>query len=558
VSTITKNVLSFLILSLILSFVLLFIALFVYYNRTLDEAYLIGSPLRNGLVMRDALKGALGLLPPFILFNFITAFSIYYTLSPFQTESFAFSTVAVPSFVILLLLILLTIFSEFFFIPVLEKGCEQLRFRARMLDRAVPRAEELYAQGRFQESLEILDLYRDEDMSNENANLLYRNIRKALEEESTQYSPEETPAAEEEAPLETSYEKGKAAYESGDYFVALFYLERALSLHSGNREIQELLARTREKTASLLGSLTKTQQETRWLVQNKTRALSYLDNGQYYEAYALFSEIHDRYPQLADIRLYLERVRGELQRVDFLPPEMAENAWLPSYDHVVFFDRGGYLNAVERIIPWRGDYYFYDITRYRTGGGGAVEKWPYGKWLDGRIRLKKENSFKKVDEGEMDRYFIVPYVPPGYVALMGDRSLLMKQLSLYERIELTEDLILSGLDMDTVPRYIAREAGVFFSIYVLTLIFSGIAWSKRSIYEFPPFFKLIIFLVTVPILAFIAHHIYTAGNDMLLYLHRYVLRAFGNMSVLLFVLVIQAAVSFFATFYFLSQRSGVE
>jgi tetratricopeptide (TPR) repeat protein len=558
VSKVTKNVITFLIFSLVLSFVLLFIALYVYYGRTVEDEYLITSPLRNILVMRLALSQGLTLLPPLVLFNFIAAFSIYYTLSPFQTESFSFASVAAPSFVILLTLILFTVLTELFFIPEVNKQAERTRFNARLLHKIPGQARELKERGRLRDALDLLDLYTEADRNNQEVNELNREILDELDARGildTRSRTEETGNGE---PPETSLEKGNQAYERGDYYVALFYFERALALHGDNREIQELYERARKQTRDLLGSLTESQQENRWLVQNKTRAIDFMESGRYYEAYDIFSLIHDRYPQLTDINLYLEQVEEELAQIDFLPQNMTEHAWLPSYDHVLFFDRGGNLNAVERIVSWQGDYFFYGISRYRNGTGSSVDRWSYGKWLDGRIRLKNEMEFTRVAEGEEDRHFITPHVPPGYLALMSDSALLEKQLTFYERTQLAEGIFRSGVDIDSNARYIAREAGVIFSIYVLSLVFSAMAWAKRSIYEFPPFFKLLIFIVTVPVLAFIAHRLYVSANDLLMYTHRYVLRVIGGMNVAVFVIVVQAVISFAATFYFLTQRSGVE
>jgi len=556
----TKNALLFLVSSFVIGFILLFLALFIYCNRTINDNYLTTTSLRNVLVLKSTLIHSLTLLPALIIFIYITTFSIFYTLSPFQSESFTYATVALPSFFFMLVLLFLTVFSEFFLIPKLHKDCEQVRYTSRTLHRAFSYAAELHKNNDSQKALNVLDVYLAQEKNDKKANKLHEEIMEKLF--STAEQPEHTPVVREKKPpvTATSYERGRAEYEKGNYYKALYYLERALSLHKDNLEIKELYTRTKQKVDSLLGQLTAKEKEAGRLIQQKEKAIEHLEKMEYYEAYEIFSELNRKYPKLYDLQLYLENAERELLKIDFLPEELKKIEWLPSFNNTIFFDKQGILNTVERIIPRNGGFYFYNIKRYKVRSiSTEVEHWKYGKWIEGKIRLKNKDGFKKINQKDEDRYYIYPSVPPGYLLFITDREKLFNQLNLYERFILTPALAQSGVDIEDHYVFLSRKLGIFFSVWVLSLLLAGIAWVKRSIYEFPPFFKLLIFIVIAPVLSYFFYWLYVDINNIFIYSHRYVTRyIFKHMNIALYTALINAVIAFISTLFYLSQSSRVE
>ncbi len=556
---IVKSTLSFLIISFIVAFILVFLVLYVYSNRTETDPNLTIHSLRNGIVLRIALIRALKLLPPIIICIFITAFSIFFTLSPFQSESFAYSVVAVPSFIVLLGFILIAVLSEFLFIPKLYRDWEKALYTSRVIHSSLAYAKKLYANNEPQKALDVLDIYLEYEKNDEDVNKLYDNILDAV----YLFGKKETAVSkvEKESGVPASfYTRGKAEYEKGNYYEALYYLERALSLHKDNREIKELYEMTRERVRGLLGSLTRNEKDAAWLIAQKEKALQHLDKGEYYEAHDIFHTLTKKYPGLYDLRLYLEETEEKLAKIDFRIDELKEYEWLPSFDHILFLDARGALTVVERIIPYNGTFYFYNIHRYRDTGGSITEAtWKYGKWMGDKIRLKNRMGFRKVDERDEDRYYIYPVVNPGYLLYFSDSPHLENQLTVYERLTLTQQLKKSGMNVESRYTYLSKKLAIFFSIYVLSLVMGGIAWSKRSIYEFPPFSKIIIFIASVPLLSYLLHYMYIEANNVLIYTHRYLTRyLFKNMNLLVYTTIINILIAAAATVFYLSQGSEVE
>jgi tetratricopeptide (TPR) repeat protein len=554
----SKKALSFLILSFILAFIVLLIALFFYHSRTdLAELEIIDS-LKTGFIFRLALIHALQLLPPLSIFILITSFSIFFTLSPFQTKSFTYTAVMVPSYFTLLAFIALIIASEFLFVPSLTKETEGIILESRIAERAITNAKSLHANNESQRARSVLEIYLEIDPKNRDARKLHDNIMEKLYIDTFTSREEDRPIQEEEQV--TSLEKGRRAYNRGNYYEALYYFERALALHGGDREIEELYRRTKGKVDTLLGELSQDEKELQRLIQQKEKAITMLEEGDYYGAYRVLSTLRKKYPELYDLELYYRSAEDELLKIDFLPQEIEEYDWLPSTDNIIFVDKQGYVNTVRKIIPWEDRFYFFDLTRYSTQGG-RIEKaqWKYGKWISGRIRLKNIRDFEALSSEDAGRYYILTDLHPGYLLYFNNKDKLTEQLSIYERLTLSDELLQSGIDIQSRSVYVAQSLGIFFSVYVLSLILSGIAWSKRSIYEFPPFFKLLLFIIVAPILCYLFHRLYLDVNSIFLYTHRYVTRYFlKNLNIALYTAIINSVIAILSTIFFLSQRSEVE
>jgi tetratricopeptide (TPR) repeat protein len=555
VNRIAKNVVLFLLAGATAVFVLVFATLAARYAGAVREEGLAVAALRNRLALVLALSHALRLFPATLLFVYTACFSVCFTLFPFQTQTFSFSRVAVPSFVLLMIFLAFTALSGFIFVPGLNKSTQRMRHRAQVAQAALDHAVLLKNAGRPERALEVLAVYLREDPSGNKALELREELMSTAPSSGGGEPAPRGQAGEAVERPATSLERGKAAYWREEYHEALYYFERALELHPNNRELRELHRRAREMADRELGRLTGGEREQALLIRHKEQALAHLERGEHYQAYEILQELHRSFPGLRDLELYLEQVESELRRVDFTAEELQRHAWLPGYPDVLFLDRAGALNTVGKMVSWRGEYYFYQVSRYREGR--AAETWKYGKWLDGRIRLKNADGYRKVPPEQEDRFFIEPFAGPGYLVLAA-RSGSDDQLNLFERFAHTEALVKSGMRLPGLEEYLAGQVGVLFSLYVLAVALGGIAWSKRSIYEFPPLWKLAVFLVTVPFLCFFLQRFYTGANQMLVHLHRYVVRLLPGVGLLLLVTVVNAAAALAATLFFLSRDSGME
>lgn len=562
--TIKKNTLLFLIISFIIAFFILIAILYLYYTRRLDNEIFTVTSYRNSFIFNKTLTQSFVLLPSVVIFVYVASFSIFFTLSSFRRESFAYSSIAAPSYAALIFFLILIIASELLIIPILFKKREVIKYSSKKAQSVLLYAQELYRKNDYENALSILDIYLEIDEKNEKANKLYNTLVDRLSEVTyrSELTIEEKERSEKDlkaAPI-SFYERGKEEYTKKNYYSALFYLERALSLHSDNREIRDLYERCKSKAENQLGAMTKKEKETRMLIQQKERALSHLDNEEFYEAYKIFMHLNEKYPELEDLNLYLETVKKELLKVDFLPQELKNHEWLPSINNIIFIDKGGFFNTVESIIPSENNFYFYNIMRYKAQNDTVERQYAkYGKWMDNKIKIKNEEEFVKVPEGKEDLHYIHPFIHPGYLLYINDRESILNQLTIYERFSVFEDLRRSGLDIEDKFTYLSKKLGIFFSVYVLSLFISALAWKKRSIYKFPPVLKLFFFAIITPFVVYFLHLIYTNMNDIIIYTHRYFTRfVMEKMNVVVYTALINTVFALIATLYFLSQRSSAE
>jgi len=541
----TRKALFFLILSIIIVSTVLFCIAFFYYTRQISKDDIAVKQLRNLVILRYSLVRLIKLLPCLIIFIYITCFSIIFTLSPFQKESLSFNDIAIPSYITLLFLIIITVILELFLMPKLHRDISNLRFKSDTATKALILAKEGNKKGEYQNTIDLLDIYFDIDKQNDEANKLYNNAIKNLSESSDYNKIVETPRSTEEVKHPKNYfEKGKSEYEKEHYYRALFYLERAYDLHKDNREIKSLYERCKQKVGGLLGSITGKEKETKYLIQQKESGINYINKGDCYKAYSIFNKLSRKYPDLNDLKLYLKESEQEILKIDFLPKELKAIEWMPSFDSIVFIDKTGYINTID----------FYNIKRYRMNNRSLYFSAKYGKWINDSIRLKKSEKFENISPTKNKEYYIHPYIAPNYLLYINDRKKLLNQLTLWERVNIAKKLRQSGFDIGDKYLYISKRLGVFFSIYICTIILSAFAWSKRSIYDFPPRIKLILFILIVPFLSYFIQILYTDINSIIIYSHRYLTRyILKNLNLAIYTGIINTVFAIISTIYFMMQ-----
>jgi len=542
----------------------LLLLMFFYFktNRSTHEIfYQITSSLRSKVVLYTSIIKLFELLPVIIIFVYLISFSLLFTLGKFQEVSFHFSELATPSYIILLVFLAVNIFLQFITIPNLHQKICINRYYAKISYKAFNEAQELKKQRKYDEALDAINIIFEFESSNKKALSLYDKINKERSAAIMENKLKQ-PSSKKEliiSPPKDFFERGKIEYQKRNYYAALFYLERALTLHKNNKELQDLYNRCLIKVRKALGALTEKQIEMKKLIQQKERGLNYLNQKNYYKAYRIFRYLHKKYPKLEDIELYLKTSEAELQKIDFLPQELKKYEWLPGWNNVIFFDKDGYLNIVNKIILFKNNYYFFDIKRYKiTTKITKVLNVKYGKWINNGIRLKNKNDYYEIKQKDLKKYIIRPFVNPWYIANSSNIISLQDQLNAYNVFALSESLKKSGFDIQSKFQWIATKLGIFFAIYVLSMLISGFGWSKRSIYEFPPLFKLLLFLIVSPIISYYLYIIFLDFNHILMYtfkyFHRFIIKS-SHFNIFIYVLLIQSIISIISTVYFLSQKN---
>jgi len=557
---VTKKALYFLILVLFVSLIILFCILFIYFNRHISKNDIFIKSLKNLIILRYSFIYLLKLLPPTIIFISITSFSIIFTLSPFQKASFSFNDIAIPPYITLLVLLIFIVVSEFFLIPKFYKDISVYKYKFSIAENALKMANEETKKKRYQKTIDFMEIYLDIDKNNKKANKLYNDAIKNLTGANISFKTAEIP--EKDKPIQTPFnffEEGKLEYEKGNYYKALFYLEKAYLLHKDNKEITEFYERCKKKVAGLLGSITANEEKTKRLIQQKERAISYLNDKDYYKAYKIFSELNKRYPDLSDIALYLKAAEENILKEDFLSSVLKDIEWMPSFKNIVFIDKMGFMNTIEKIIIFNNNFYFYNIKRFKSGSNSLYFSAKYGKWIKDSIRLKNNEGFEYISEDKRMLYYIYPYVNPNYLIYTVDKDNLLNQLTVYERINLSNNLRQSGIDIENKYFYFSKKLGIFFSCYVLSIFFAALAWSRRSIYDFPPKIKLFLFILIVPFLSYFLYLLYIDVNSIIIYSHRYFIRyLLKNINIALYTGIINIVLAAISTIYFLSRISKLD
>jgi hypothetical protein len=186
-------------------------------------------------------------------------------------------------------------------------------------------------------------------------------------------------------------EMAEGFYEREDYFSAHYYADLAYKLNPNRRDAQRLAARAREMIASK--DLSKLEVEEKLLFERKREGYEYFVNGQFYDAYRVFRELHDRYPQDADVISYLNKSEDRLRREAFFLDEAEQIDTLPGATELLFLNNS---TDDEREIVYIGKLagidagiFCKDIEVLRFSDQGLLYHYyaPYGKMIDGMLNL---------------------------------------------------------------------------------------------------------------------------------------------------------------------------
>ncbi len=559
-SSITKNSIKILLGGIILSFIILFLFFYIRTSPSIGtEIYKIIPNLINSLILNHALIKSLNYLPVIIIFIYSISFSFLFTTRQFVEENFKFFDLATPAFTILVIFLLINASSLLIINPYLYRKNELIKYDASTSYAAYKRAVELKKKRNYDDALEILDIIFNLDPSNRKASKLYDEIMR--EKARAGATIEEMKKRKRNLPVKPEigyFEKGKLEYEKHNYYAALYYFERAIKLHRGNRELNELYNRCLKKVKTALGTLTEKERERKWLIKNKELGLKYMNNKDYYRAYYTFVKILKKYPQLEDVLLYKKLVEKKLSEIDFLPSELTKYSWLPGWKNVIFIDKTGFLNTIEKVILFNNTYYFFGITRYypdRGYGKSGYEYFRYGKWIKDHIRLKNKKRYFEIPKKKKFLYLINPDIDPWYIVNGIPSSRLQNQLNIYEVFTISDKLIKLGFNIKPKLYWLADKFGLLFALYVVTLFISAVGWSKRSIHESFPMIRVIMFFASMPIVAYFTYMLAVDINKIIIYTHQYFYRYVLKVNILIYQIVVETVLAVGTTLYFLTQKN---
>jgi hypothetical protein len=237
----------------------------------------------------------------------------------------------------------------------------------------------------------------------DNNNRAIMEIVSDLQMEMIADRPEQQPAAEQDldsmrindlaegkAPYEL-LEMAEGFYEREDYFSAHYYADLAYKLNPNRQDAQRLAARAREMIASK--DLSKLEVEEKLLFERKREGYEYFVNEQFYEAYRVFRELHDLYPQDADVISYLNKSEDRLRGEAFFLDEAEQIDTLPGATELLFrndsTDDEREIVYIGKLAGIDAGIFCKDIEVLRFSDQGLLYHYyaPYGKMIDGMLNL---------------------------------------------------------------------------------------------------------------------------------------------------------------------------
>lgn len=382
-------------------------------------------------------------------------------------------------------------------------------------------------------------------------------------------------------------EMAEGFYEREDYFSAHYYADLAYKLNPDRRDAQRLAARAREMIASK--DLSKLEMEEKLLFERKREGYEYFVNEEYYQAYRVFRELEDRYPQDADVASYLEKSEERLSWESFFLEEAEQIDMLPGATELLFLNHD---REDEREIVYIGKLagidagiFCKDIEVLRFGDQGLLYHYyvPYGKLRDGMLNLhgvsRLSGDRRTVDRGSGrasgESRETVPRYLSGAIRLRQERlpymlalrptleqlptlsggsaaSASKASLGFFSLWQARRQIGSFGYIETTVSGEILRRMLLPFSFLVLCLLSVAIGWRFQVRFLARPHWILLIFMPLFPIVAIPLVGLYMYGQRILM---DFVLLRLSFSITLIVFLVLQGLLLFLAMIILAGQRN---
>jgi tRNA splicing endonuclease len=368
-------------------------------------------------------------------------------------------------------------------------------------------------------------------------------------------------------------EMAEGFYEREDYFSAHYYADLAYKLNPDRRDAQRLAARAREMIASK--DLSKLEMEEKMLFERKREGYEYFVNEEFYQAYRVFRELRDRYPQDADVASYLEKSEERLSWESFFLEEAEQIDTLPGATELLFLNHD---REDEREIVYIGKLagidagiFCKDIEVLRFGDQGLLYHYyvPYGKLRDGMLNLHGVAKLSGENRETVPRYLSgasrlrqekLPYMLAlkptleQLPTLSGGSAASASKASLgfFSLWQARRQIRSFGYLETTVSGEILRRMLLPFSFLVLCLFSVAVGWRFQVRFLARPHWILLIFMPLFPIVAIPLVGLYIYGQRILI---NFLLLQLSFSITLIVFLVLQGLLLFLAMIILAGQRN---
>ncbi len=322
------------------------------------------------------------------------------------------------------------------------------------------------------------------------------------------------------------YDRARTAMEQGDWFTAHLYGRQAFDLDprlSSARELAEDAWNEIERSAR--------DDDRTERFERKREGLRALTDGRSIEAYYLFRELREQYPDDHDVRRYLSEAQEQASEIAFFVEDVDEIAGLPGENDVIYVQKGGDYDFeiihFDRLIGAPAARYAVGVRAVGLDDDGIAYslRAPLGAFVEGVLAVRGldpddptggfDAEYVSGSRPESLHSIIPLHVSSAQLLRSSRAQRHLKELNAIDLLRLFDDSRTAGFVRESVQQEIVRRLASVFTVVVVSVAAAAIALARRSLYaDRPPIFALL--LLPLPaVAAYLAVEIWAYAQDIL-------------------------------------------
>lgn len=322
------------------------------------------------------------------------------------------------------------------------------------------------------------------------------------------------------------YERARTAMEQGDWFTAHLYGRQAFDLDPRLSSARELADEAWDEIERAARADDRTE-----LFERKREGLRALTDGRAIEAYYLFRDLQEEYPDDRDVGRYLAEAEEHAAEIAFFVEDFEEVAGLPGENDVIYVQTGGDYDfeviQFDRLIGAPAVRYAVGIRAVGLDEEGIAYymRAPLGRFVEGALAVRGLDPDDPA--GGFDAEYVTGSRPESLHSIIplhtSSTQLLrssraqgeMSKLTAVDLLRLFDDAAMAGFVRESVRQEIVRRLASVFTVVVVSIAAAALALARRSLYaDRPPVFALLL-LPLVAIAAYLAVELWAYTQEVL-------------------------------------------
>ena len=322
------------------------------------------------------------------------------------------------------------------------------------------------------------------------------------------------------------YQRARTAMERGDWFTAHLYGRQAFDLDPRLSSARELADEAWDEIERAARGDDRTE-----LFERKREGLRALTDGRSIEAYYLFRDLREEYPDDQDVRRYLSEAEEQAAEIAFFVEDFDQIAGLPGENDVIYVQTGGdYEFEVihfDRLIGAPAARYAVGVRAVGVDDDGIAYYFraPLGAFVEGVLAVRGLDPDDPT--GGFDAEYVIGSRPESLRSIIplhaSSTQLLrssraqseLRELTAVDFLRLLDDAVMPDFVRESVRQEIIRRLASVFTVVVVSIAAAAFALARRSLYaDRPPVFALL--LLPLPAFAaYLAVEIWTYSQEVL-------------------------------------------